>query len=62
MCDAFLGVQFLDGFGTTTDNVCGRLVPFMQEAGFSGVIEIQHAMTPLGTLSLYRATRPAVKA
>jgi ubiquinone/menaquinone biosynthesis C-methylase UbiE len=58
---AFLGVQFLDGFGTTNDNVRGRLVLFMQEAGFTGVTETQHAMTPLGTLSLYRATVPAVR-
>lgn len=57
---AFLGVQFLDGFATTTDNVRGRLVPFMQDAGFTDVIETQHAMTPLGTLSLYRATAPTM--
>lgn len=55
---AFLGVQLLDGFGTTMDNVRGRLVPFMQEAGFTDVTETHHAMTPLGTLSLYRATVP----
>ena len=55
---AFLGVQFLDGFGTTTDNVRGRLIPFMQEAGFSSVAETGRASTLLGTLSLYRAVAP----
>lgn len=52
---AFLGVQLLDGFQTTTDNVRGCLIPFMREAGFAKVAETHHAMTPLGTLSLYRA-------
>lgn len=52
---AFLGVQLLDGFQTTTDNVHGRLIPLMHEAGFVSVVETHHAMTPLGTLSLYRA-------
>jgi ubiquinone/menaquinone biosynthesis C-methylase UbiE len=54
----FLGVQFLDGFRTTTDNVRGRLIPLMQEAGFTSVAETHSAMTPLGTLSLYRAAVP----
>ena len=56
---AFLGVQVLDGFRTTADNVRGLLLPFMQEAGFTEVAETHRAMTPLGTLSLYRAIAPA---
>lgn len=56
---AFLGVQLLDGFATTSDNVRGHLVPMMQEAGFLDVSETHRAMTMLGTLSLYRATAPA---
>jgi ubiquinone/menaquinone biosynthesis C-methylase UbiE len=55
---AFLGVQFLDGFGTTTDNVCGLLIPFMQEAGFSSVTETGRISTLFGALSLYRAVAP----
>lgn len=52
---AFLGVQLLDGFQTTSDNVHGCLISLMQEAGFTSVAETHHAMTPFGTLSLYRA-------
>lgn len=55
---AFLGVQLLDGFDTTTDSVRGRLIPLMQEAGFNSVSETHREMTILGTLSLYRATTP----
>ena len=40
-------------------NVRGLLIPFMQEAGFTEVAETHRAMTPLGTLSLYRAIAPA---
>lgn len=56
---AFLGVQLLDGFQTTTDNVQGRLIPLMREAGFVSVVETRRAMTVLGTLSCYRATLSA---
>ncbi len=55
---AFLGVQLLDGFETTSDNVRGGLVPFMSEAGFSSVSETHREMTLFGTLSLYRAINP----
>lgn len=55
---AFLGVQLLDGFQTTTDNVRGLLIPFMQEASFSSVAETGRVPTLLGTLSLYRAVVP----
>ncbi len=55
---AFLGVQLLDGFDTTTDSVRGRLIPLMQEAGFNSVSETHREMTILGTLALYRATTP----
>lgn len=56
---AFLTVQLLDGFRTTTDNVRGRLVPMMQSAGFLDVVETYREMTLFGTLSLYRARKPA---
>ena len=57
---AFLGVQLLDGFETTTDSVRGHLIPLMQEAGFTSVSETHREMTILGTLALYRATTPRV--
>jgi ubiquinone/menaquinone biosynthesis C-methylase UbiE len=52
----FLGVQLLDGFETTKDNVQGRLPDLIRAAGFKGVEETHHEMTLLGTLSLYRGT------
>ncbi|MGH8629956.1 MAG: methyltransferase domain-containing protein [Burkholderiales bacterium] len=56
---AFLGIQLLDGFTNTADNVRGRLPEFMREAGFPEVREIRRFTTMWGTLSLYRARRPA---
>ncbi len=55
---AFLGVQLLDGFETTADNIRGRLVSFMKEAGFASVAETHRAPTLFGTLSLYRGLSP----
>lgn len=51
---AFLVVQMLDGFETTTDSVKGILPSLMQQAGFSNVAEVHREMTAFGTLSLYR--------
>jgi ubiquinone/menaquinone biosynthesis C-methylase UbiE len=51
---AFLAVQLLDGFATTTDNVRGRLPDLMAEAGFRSVEETHREMTLFGTLALYR--------
>ncbi|MBK9072491.1 MAG: class I SAM-dependent methyltransferase [Myxococcales bacterium] len=53
---AFLPVQMLDGFKTTSDNVKGKLPELMRAAGFVEVIETHHEMTVFGTLSLYRGT------
>lgn len=55
---AFLSVQLLDGFRTTADNVHGRLIPLMREAGFISVTETHRTTTLLGTLSYYRAVVP----
>jgi SAM-dependent methyltransferase len=55
---AFLGVQLLDGFASTADNVAGRLVPLMREAGFLAVEQTHAEMTLFGTLALYRAVAP----
>ena len=52
---AFLPVQLLDGFETTSDSVRGLLIPLMREAGFEEVAETHRERTALGTLSLYRA-------
>jgi ubiquinone/menaquinone biosynthesis C-methylase UbiE len=54
---AFLGVQLLDGFATTRDNVRGDLVPLMVEAGFVDVQETHSIPTLFGTISPYRASR-----
>jgi ubiquinone/menaquinone biosynthesis C-methylase UbiE len=54
---AFVGVQLLDGFATTTDNVRGRLPELIERAGFQDVAETARFRTPLGTMSLYRAVR-----
>ena len=51
---AFFGVQLLDGFESTSDNVREGLVPRMREAGFAAT-ETHREMTVFGTLSLYRA-------
>ncbi len=52
---AFLGVQLLDGFESTGDNVREGLVPLLREAGFADPAETHREMTVFGTLSLYRA-------
>lgn len=54
----FLGIQLLDGFNTTADNVAGLLPEFMRECGFQAVKETTRYATIFGTLSLYRAVRP----
>jgi cyclopropane fatty-acyl-phospholipid synthase-like methyltransferase len=55
---AYLGIQLLDGFETTTDNVQGRLPELMQEVGFVDVVETDRMATVFGTLSLYTARKP----
>jgi len=52
---ASLGIRWLDGAETTADNLNGRLVGLMEEAGFSTADETRQEMTIFGTLSLYRA-------
>lgn len=54
---AFLLVQLLDGFETTTDNVHGLLPALMEEAGFVEAEETRQFVTVFGTLSLYRARK-----
>lgn len=52
---AFLAVQLLDGFETTSDSVKGALPSLMRQAGFRDVSETHREMTIFGTLSMYRA-------
>lgn len=54
---AFHGIQLLDGYETTADNVAGRLPEFMREAGFAEAAETGRYRTVFGTMSLYRARK-----
>ena len=56
---AFVSIQLLDGFDNTADNVKGLLPEFMRAAGFMNVAETRRLSTMWGTLSLYRAIKPA---
>ncbi|MGQ9694102.1 MAG: class I SAM-dependent methyltransferase [Thermodesulfobacteriota bacterium] len=56
---SFLIIQILDGFQTTADNRRGFLVNYLQEAGFVCLKEVKKYNTLLGTLSLYKAQKPA---
>jgi ubiquinone/menaquinone biosynthesis C-methylase UbiE len=49
-------VQLLDGFETTADNVRGALPAMMEEAGLSPVDHLRTMATPLGTITLLRAS------
>lgn len=55
---AFLAVQFVDGFETTTDNVKGRLPQLITDCGFVEVIKTRRYLTPIGVIELYRAVKP----
>ncbi|MFL5895736.1 MAG: class I SAM-dependent methyltransferase [Thermoleophilaceae bacterium] len=55
---AFLGVQLLDGFRTTSSNVAGRLPEILREAGFKRVSVVDRMRTPLGTIEIVSASRP----
>ena len=55
---AFLMVQLVDGFRTTSDNVRGRLPALMSWAGFSNVMVDCRFRTMLGTLEIVRSTKP----
>jgi ubiquinone/menaquinone biosynthesis C-methylase UbiE len=55
---AFVGVQLLDGFATTSDNVRGLLPNFLGLAGFEEVETTSCFSTLLGTVALYQARKP----
>lgn len=54
---AFLAVQLLDGFDTTSDNVAGLLPVLFGSAGFRQVEEARRIPTAFGIVSLYRAVK-----
>ena len=56
---AYLVVQLLDGFETTGDNVEGLLPRYMEDAGLAAAVETGRVLTPLGSISLYKASKPA---
>ena len=55
MRGAFLIVQLLDGFTTTSESVQGKLLDYIKQAGFENAGETKRFNTIFGTLSLYRA-------
>ena len=54
---AFLPLQILDGFATTSDSVDGVLPGLMREAGLADVAITTRYKTVFGPLSLYRGTK-----
>ncbi len=54
---AFLAIQLLDGFDTTSDNVAGLLPVVFASAGFRHVEETRRIPTVFGVVSLYRAVK-----
>jgi ubiquinone/menaquinone biosynthesis C-methylase UbiE len=55
---AFVGVQLLDGFRTTSSNVAGRLPEFLRDARLKRVSVVDRMRTPLGTMEILSAVRP----
>lgn len=55
---AFLSVQLLDGFRTTSSNVGGRVPEILREAGLKRVSVLDRMRTPVGTIEIVRGTRP----
>lgn len=54
-----LQIRVFDGFGPTRDNLNGGLPAIFGQAGLAGAGETSRVRTAFGTLTLYRATRPA---
>jgi hypothetical protein len=60
MRPAFIVVQLLDGFATTTDNTRGLLPDLLGLAGFEKVETRKSYSTLLRTIPLYGARKPDV--
>jgi ubiquinone/menaquinone biosynthesis C-methylase UbiE len=58
MRTAFLGVQLLDGFRTTSSNVAGKVPEMLRDAGLKRVSVVDRMRTPLGTIEIVSAARP----
>ena len=56
---AIMSVRLFDGFEQTRDNVVGALPEIFEEAGLERPAETDRLRTVFGSLSLYRARRPA---
>ncbi len=54
---AFLQVQLLDGFATTSDHAAGRLPDFIRECGFNDVRLTDEIPTATGVVTILRARR-----
>lgn len=54
---AFITVQLLDGFKTTSDNVEGLLPLYLKKTGFLDVAITQEFQTVFGTLALYKGSK-----
>jgi ubiquinone/menaquinone biosynthesis C-methylase UbiE len=55
---AFVGVQLLDGFRTTSSNVAGRLPDVLRDAKLKRVSVVDRMRTPLGTVEILSGRRP----
>jgi hypothetical protein len=55
---AFLGVQILDGFATTNDNLRGLIPTLVHDSGLKDIHMTTQYATLFGTMSLYQATKP----
>ena len=55
----FRQVRMLDGFENTKANKDGRIPELISAAGFIDVAETSSIATPTGSISLYRARKPA---
>lgn len=51
--------RVFDGLPNTADNVAGRLPEMFEEAGLEDVRETGYLRTVFGSVSFYRAARPA---
>ena len=56
MRGAFLVVQLLDGFKTTGDSVQGKLLQYMEQAGFKKIEQTKRFATLFGSVCLYRGS------
>jgi ubiquinone/menaquinone biosynthesis C-methylase UbiE len=54
----FVTIQLLDGFESTRDNVAGKLITLLEQAGFVDVCQRQAINTIYGTMALHAAVRP----